>query len=96
MRSARVNEVLGSIGANVRRLRKQRGLTQEKLAELAGAEARWVQEVEGGRANSTITVLVALADALKVDPRVLLEPARLAPATPGRPRKKTPKKRDVA
>jgi transcriptional regulator with XRE-family HTH domain len=63
----------------------RRGLTQEGLAEAADVEARYVQEVERGRTNLSIGVLVALATALGVDERALLKPASLPPARRGRP-----------
>jgi transcriptional regulator with XRE-family HTH domain len=76
-------------GANVRKLRERRRLTQEQLAELAGIEARYVRLIERGRMNVTLAVLVAVGDALGVEPARLFRPADLLPARPGRPRNKT-------
>jgi transcriptional regulator with XRE-family HTH domain len=73
------------VGANVRRLRLRRGLTQEQLGELASIAPRYVQDVERGRTNISFVVFIGLADALEVDPRDLLRPAKLAAPKPGRP-----------
>jgi transcriptional regulator with XRE-family HTH domain len=83
--SARAKLVLRYIAANVVRLRKRAGLTQEGLAEAADVEPRYVQEVERARTNLSIGVLVALAGALGVDERALLKPAKLSPPRTGRP-----------
>jgi transcriptional regulator with XRE-family HTH domain len=88
MRSTQAKAVLISIGANVRRLRVRHDLTQERLAEAASIETRYLQDVERGRTNLSIDVLVALAESLGVDPRALLKPATLRPAKPGRPPKR--------
>jgi transcriptional regulator with XRE-family HTH domain len=79
---------LERVAANVRRLRLRKGLTQEALAERAGIEARYVQSLERARANLTLAVLCGIAEALGVDPRALLKPARLQPARIGRPKRK--------
>ncbi|MDI1429617.1 helix-turn-helix domain-containing protein [Polyangium sorediatum] len=86
-RPARVVEILGYIGANVRRLRLSRGLTQERLAEAAGLDLRFLQRVERGQTNVGVAVVVALADALNVPPARLFRKAALPEAKPGRPRK---------
>ena len=51
------------------------GLTQQQLADAAGVNIRLVQKVEGGEAkaeNLTAKNLLALADALDVDPNDLI------------------------
>lgn len=81
--------MLGYIAANVRRLREKRGLSQERFAELAGLDSRFAQRVERGRLNFSIETLVRLAAALDTTPGALLRPAKLSPAKPGRPRRKS-------
>lgn len=44
-------KVLADFGANLRRERTARGITQEKLAELADLNMRTVQKIESGRLN---------------------------------------------
>lgn len=79
--------LLGSIAGNVRRLRTQRGLTQEALAERAGQDLSYLQRVERGATNLSVGVLLAIATALDVPPVRLLRPATLPAVKRGRPRK---------
>jgi transcriptional regulator with XRE-family HTH domain len=64
------------IGANVRRLRTARGLTQEQLAELIDSDQPYVSEIEGGLVNLTADILQSLALALGVTPRELCDERR--------------------
>jgi transcriptional regulator with XRE-family HTH domain len=61
-------------GKQVRKLRLQQGLSQEKLAELAGLHRNYVGGVERGERNIALLNIVALAHALKVKPGKLLDP----------------------
>jgi transcriptional regulator with XRE-family HTH domain len=65
------------IGANVRRLRTARGLTQEQLAELIDSDQPYVSEIEGGLINLTADILQSLAVALGVTPRDLCDERRV-------------------
>jgi transcriptional regulator with XRE-family HTH domain len=53
-------KVLGALGANVRRERMARGITQEKLAELADLNIRTIQKIESGELNVLITTLIRI------------------------------------
>ena len=46
-------KLLADFGASLRRERVARGITQEKLAELADLNIRTVQKIEGGDLNGT-------------------------------------------
>jgi transcriptional regulator with XRE-family HTH domain len=87
MSNASLGKWLRYVAANTRRLRGKHGWTQEVLAEKAGLEARYVQEIEGAKTNMTLAILVDLATALDVHPRVMLNKAELKPSRPGRPTK---------
>jgi transcriptional regulator with XRE-family HTH domain len=54
------------LAANVQRLRTEMGLSQEKLAELAGFHRTYVSQVERRVANATVDNIQRLADVLSV------------------------------
>lgn len=56
------------VGANVRRLRKERGLSQESLAGDAGLAMRHLGRIERGEGNPTVAILARLAAVLGVHP----------------------------
>jgi transcriptional regulator with XRE-family HTH domain len=62
------------VGANVRRLRKALGLSQERLAEAAGLHWTYVGSVERGERNVSVDNISRLACALDVDIRALFTP----------------------
>jgi transcriptional regulator with XRE-family HTH domain len=72
-RSKKAGGLQGIISENVRRLRKGKGLSQEALAEVCGYHRTYIGGIERGERNITITTLEALAGALGVDPRQLLD-----------------------
>lgn len=55
------------VGGNVKRLRTERGLTQEKLAVDAEIDLTYAGGIERGRRNPSLEVLGRLAHALGVD-----------------------------
>ena len=59
-----VKAQLRTFGGNVRRLRTEVGLTQEKLAELADLNIRTVQKIEAGQTNILITTAARIRKAL--------------------------------
>jgi transcriptional regulator with XRE-family HTH domain len=54
-------------GSRVRDLRKERGWTQEQLAEAAGRHWTYVGGIERGERNVTLQVVADIARALDVD-----------------------------
>ena len=60
------------VGGNVRRLRLERGMTQEDLAHRAEISVRFLSSVEHGRENITLAVLERLSLALGATPGHLL------------------------
>jgi len=61
-----------AVGTRIRALRGTRGLTLRDVEARSGFSATHVSEIERGRTSPTIPVLVGIADALGVDPNVLL------------------------
>jgi len=78
------DDAIARIAGNVRRLRAERGLTQERLAELAELSTVGVAFVEGARTNVTTATLCQLAHALGVDLQVLVAPLESSAPTPKR------------
>ena len=59
-------------GQVVRRERESKGLSQEKLAGLAGLDRSYMHRLEGGRSSPTLDTLESLAQALQVLPSELI------------------------
>ena len=60
------------VAQNLRRLRQDRDLTQEELADLAGINRNYVGMIEREENAASVDMLESLAKALKVDPFTLL------------------------
>lgn len=58
---------------NLRRVRHDKKLTQEELADRAGLSMRYVGAIERGDVSASVTVLGQIADALQVEPGELLK-----------------------
>lgn len=64
------------VGANVRKRRQDRGLTQEQLAFAAEIDLTYVGGIERGRRNPSVVVLARIAAALRMEPAELLKQDR--------------------
>lgn len=60
---------------NLRRVRRDRGFSQEELAHRAGVDRTYVSALERGVYSASITMLAKLAQELGVEPWQLLAPA---------------------
>lgn len=65
-------DIRGRLGANVKRLREAKGLSQEELAFQADMHRTYVSGIERGKRNPTVTVLERLAKPLDVTAGELL------------------------
>ncbi len=64
---------LRQLGMRLRKWRTQRGLSQDALAKKAKITREYVNKLETGRYNPTVTVLQGLAKALRIRVSQLLE-----------------------
>lgn len=55
-----------AIGQRIRKVRKARNLSQEKIAEAANISITHLSHIENGNTKLSLPVLVAIADALDV------------------------------
>ncbi|AFU97804.1 helix-turn-helix domain-containing protein [Simiduia agarivorans] len=70
-----MHDIAVALGQHVRRLRKQRGLSQEQLAHLARLDRSYMSRIERGLVSITIDKLYNLAGALHCAPADLLPPS---------------------
>lgn len=73
----KIGDARRRVAENVRRLRKERGLSQEEMAELANFHRTYISQLERCVTNISVGGLEKLAQALGVDILDLL--AKIAP-----------------
>jgi len=61
------------VGFNIRRIREERGLSQEELATLAGLHRAYIGQIERGEKNIGLKNLEKIANALNVSIKFLLD-----------------------
>lgn len=61
-----MKEKYSDVGDRINILRKQQGLTREKLAEMSDISVQFLADIEKGRKNMTVTTLRKVANALLV------------------------------
>jgi transcriptional regulator with XRE-family HTH domain len=69
-------DVCKQVGLNVKRIRSERGWSQEKLGFESGLDRTYISGIERGARNPTVRVLKEIADALGVRPAILLDDVR--------------------
>ena len=62
------------VGRNVLRIRKNKSITQERLAELSGFSQQYISGLEKGQRNPTVVTIYELSQALEVNYIELLKP----------------------
>lgn len=62
-----------SIGENIKKCRKNQGLTQKKLAEKATISRSYLADVENNRYNPSLDVLQSIASALGISTQQLFK-----------------------
>lgn len=64
-----------TFGQRVRERRKERGYSQEHLADLAGLDRSYMGHIERGEKNITLLKIYQISSALNIPPGSLLKPA---------------------
>ena len=62
------------VGDNCARIRKERGYTQEILADLTGLTQQYLSDLERGKRNPTVVTVYEIAQALGVSHLDMLQP----------------------
>ncbi len=66
------SNILIQFGRNVQKLRKSKGISQEKLAEIAGLHRTYIGMIERAERNITLINIERVANALNVNCKDLL------------------------
>ncbi len=70
-----MSNIRKTVGNNIRLLRRARGMTQERLAEIVDVSGSYIGYLERGKRSPSLDLLAKIADVFKVDPAVLLTSA---------------------
>lgn len=73
MKGAAHMELNRAVAENIKRIRKTKKLSMERLAAEAGVSRSMLGQIERGEANPSVAILGKLASALKVPAELLLE-----------------------
>ena len=66
------DEGMVAFGKRVREVRKAKGISQEKLAEMAGIDRSYMGNIERGEKNITLKKIYEICDALQIDIKILI------------------------
>jgi len=62
-----IDERMIAFGKRVREVRKSKGLSQERLAEMAGIDRSYMGNIERGEKNITLKKAYEVCDALEIE-----------------------------
>lgn len=68
-------DVLKKLGAQIRKARKNRDMTQDQLSQLSGISVRHIAKIEKGIMNLSFEVLYQLASILDISLDAIVHPA---------------------
>lgn len=60
-----------TIGTNIAKARKEAKLTQEQLANEADIDRSYISDIENGKANLSVGMLLTICTVLKIHPKEL-------------------------
>ena len=66
-----MTELAIELGRNIRKIRKEKNLSQEKLALMCGLDRSYMGRIERGEVNITVLKLYEISKVLEVDIRIL-------------------------
>ncbi|WP_186279791.1 helix-turn-helix domain-containing protein [Fluviicola chungangensis] len=66
-------EYIKAFGENLRKLRTEKGWSQQQLADTANVPKITIQRIELAKSSATIDMAVSIASALEIEVRKLLE-----------------------
>lgn len=61
------------LGRQINLVRKDRGLTAERLSELCNINATYLRQIEGGAKTPSLPVFIDICNALRISPDYLLK-----------------------
>lgn len=61
-------ELAKLIGNNIKRLRKEKGISQAELGRLCFKDKQAIEKIENGKVNATAHTLYQISEALSVEP----------------------------
>ena len=68
-----MSDIAKAVGQRIRNYRTQKGLSQEKLAELSGCHPTYIGQLERGEKNATLESIERIAAALGISLSKLFE-----------------------
>lgn len=68
-----MSEITRIIGLRIRNYRTQKGISQDKLAELSGCHPTYIGQLERGEKNATIESISKISTALQIPLSTLFE-----------------------
>ena len=68
-----------ALSSNIQRIRKEQGISQEKLALKADVDRSYMSQIERCLANPSIDALLRISNALEVAPSELLQLGKKKP-----------------
>lgn len=69
----KLDDLKEAISSNIKKFRKAKGISQEKLALISGIDRSYMSEIERCLANPSIEALLRISNALEVSPEELFK-----------------------
>lgn len=61
------------LGKRIKEIRKSKGLTQDKLAEMVGIDSKHLSRIECGKNSLSLSLLLKICSTLQTEPGVLFD-----------------------